>query len=93
MGGQPMVMGPNGPLPAGMVLPYGGPPFSPTAGLPPRLAGGPPLQAGMRPGRVHRASDDLDKVRPGRAARLLVGSARSPPALKTYRCRLPTRPA
>jgi len=93
MGGQPMVMGPNGPLPAGMVLPYGGPPFSPTAGLPPRLAGGPPLQAGMRHGRVHRASDDLDKVRPGRAARLLVGSARSPPALKTYRCRLPTRPA
>ncbi|KAK9821128.1 hypothetical protein WJX81_004114 [Elliptochloris bilobata] len=65
MGGPPMVFGPNGPMPAGMVMPhFGAPPaYSPRGGLPPRFAGGPPSPVGMRLGRVHRAADDLDKFR------------------------------
>ena len=74
MGVQPMVLGPNGPVPAGMVLPpYGAPPAFPAgAGLPPRFAGGPQSPVGVRPGRMHRTGDDLDKVSIGAAARLAV---------------------
>lgn len=74
MGVQPMVLGPNGPVPAGMVLPpYGAPPAFPAgAGLPPRFGGGPQSPVGVRPGRMHRTGDDLDKVSIGAAARLAV---------------------
>ena len=63
MGGPPMVLGPNGPVPAGMVMPpYGAPQaYPPGAGLPPRFAGAPQSPVGVRP-RVHRTADDLDKV-------------------------------
>ena len=71
MGGPPVVLGLNGPVPAGMMMPqYGAPPYPPGGGPPPRFLGGPPQLPAVRAGRIHRANDDLNKVHA--SPRLLV---------------------
>lgn len=64
MGGPPVVLGLNGPVPPGMMMPqYGAPPpYPPCGGPPPRFLGGPPQLPAVRAGRMHRANDDLNKV-------------------------------